>query len=76
MIETLAHGYLSESTQRELFNQYQHDRVKMVIKNLGILVLLMKAASALERLRNICVLRQLHYTIARISKKLDLVQPV
>ena len=26
MIETLAHGYSSESTQREPFNEYQHDR--------------------------------------------------
>ena len=25
--ETLAHGYSSESTQQELFNEYQHDRV-------------------------------------------------
>ena len=27
MTETLAHGYSSESTPRELFNEYQHDRV-------------------------------------------------
>ena len=27
MTETLAHGYSSESTQRELSNEYQHDRV-------------------------------------------------
>ena len=27
MMETLAHGYSSESTQRELSNEYQHDRV-------------------------------------------------
>ena len=26
MIETLAHGYSSESTQRELSNEYQHGR--------------------------------------------------
>ena len=25
--ETLAHGYSSESTQQELNNEYQHDRV-------------------------------------------------
>ena len=36
--ETLAHGHQSESTQRELSNKYQHDRVKMVFKNLCILV--------------------------------------
>ena len=28
MIETLAHGYSSESTQQELFNEYQHDRFR------------------------------------------------
>ena len=27
MTETLAHGYTSENTQRELSNEYQHDRV-------------------------------------------------
>ena len=27
MTETLAHGYLSETTQWELSNEYQHDRV-------------------------------------------------
>ena len=27
MTETLAHGYSSESTQQELSNEYQHDRV-------------------------------------------------
>ena len=27
MTETLANGYSSESTQRELFNEYQYDRV-------------------------------------------------
>ena len=32
MTETLAHGYLSDSTQRELFNEYQHDRISMVFQ--------------------------------------------
>ena len=27
MTETLAHGYSDESTQQELSNEYQHDRV-------------------------------------------------
>ena len=27
MTETMAHGYSSESTQRELSNEYEHDRV-------------------------------------------------
>ena len=30
MIETLANGYSSESTQQKLSNEYQHDRVMMV----------------------------------------------
>ena len=29
MIETLAHGFSFMSTQRELSNEYQHDRVKV-----------------------------------------------
>ena len=32
MTETLAHGYSSESTLRELSNGYQHDRVKNVFQ--------------------------------------------
>ena len=35
MIETLANGYSSERSQRELSNEYQHDRVLMVFKNLA-----------------------------------------
>ena len=48
--ETLANGYSYESTQWELSNEYQHDSVKMVFKNLCIFVLWMKVASALEGL--------------------------
>ena len=50
MTETLANGYSSESTQRELSDEYQHDRVVMIFKNLCILVLWTKVASALEGL--------------------------
>ena len=32
IIETRAHGYSSESTQRELSNENQYDRVSMVFK--------------------------------------------
>ena len=32
IIESLAHGYSSESTQQELSDEYQHDRVLMVFK--------------------------------------------
>ena len=30
MIETLANGYSSESTQQELYNEYQFGMVKMI----------------------------------------------
>ena len=39
MTETLTNGYSSERTQRELSNEYQHDRVSMFFKNLCVLVL-------------------------------------
>ena len=32
MDETLAYGYSSESAERELSNEYQHDRVWVVFK--------------------------------------------
>ena len=51
MTESLEHGYSSERTPQELSNEYQHDRVKMVLKNLCILVLWTKVASALEGLK-------------------------
>ena len=50
MTETLANGYSSESTQRELSNEYQHDMVSMFFKNLCVLLLWAKVASALEGL--------------------------
>ena len=51
MTETLANRYSSGSTQREHSSEYQHDRVLMVFKNLCVLVLWTKVASALEGLR-------------------------
>ena len=54
IIKTLANGYSSKSTQRELSYEYQHDRVSMVFKNLCVLVLWMKVASALEGLKGEC----------------------
>ena len=47
MIETLVYGYSSESTQRELSTEYQHDRIKCFSK---IFEFLTKVASALEGL--------------------------
>ena len=32
--KNVTHGYSSESTQQELSNEYQHDKVEMVLKNL------------------------------------------
>ena len=42
MTETLANGYSYESTQRELSNEYQHDRVSMVFKDICVLMLWQK----------------------------------
>ena len=50
MIETLSDGYSSQSTQRELSNEYQDDRVNLVFKKICFLVLWMKLALALEGL--------------------------
>ena len=50
MTETLAHGYSSESTHPDLFIEYQHDKVLVIIKNLCNIVLWMKVASVLEGL--------------------------
>ena len=52
MTETLPYGYSAECTHQELSNEYQHDRVMMVFKNLCVLaVLWTKVASALEGLK-------------------------
>ena len=50
MTETMANGYSSESTPRELSNEYQHDRASLVFENICILVLWMEVVSALEGL--------------------------
>ena len=50
MTGTLANGYSSESTQLELSNEYQHDSVKIISKNLFVLVLWTKVALTLEGL--------------------------
>ena len=50
--EILAYGYSSERTHRELSNEYQHDRVEMVFKNLCISVLWTKVALAFEGIPN------------------------
>ena len=50
--ETLSYGYLFESAQQGLSNEYEHDRVSVFFKNLCVFVLRMKVASALEGLKN------------------------
>ena len=66
MIETLALGYFSESTQRELSNEHQHDMVYMFFKTICILVLWTKVTSALEGL-SYCYLKQ--YSILTLSQE-------
>ena len=51
MTETLVNGYSSESTPRELSNEYQHDRVSMILKDFCILVLSTNVGSALVGLK-------------------------
>ena len=53
MTETLAHGNSSDSTQRELSNEYQHDCDYMVFKSRCIVALCAKAAQALGELTKI-----------------------
>ena len=50
MTETLANGYSSESTQQELSNEHQHDRVKMTFIPFLLLVHWTKVISASEGL--------------------------
>ena len=52
MTETLTHGYSSESTQRELSNEYKHERVQMVFK---------------KSLRNKCSLDESRLIIGRVK---------
>ena len=50
MTETLANGYSSKSTQRELSNEYQYGRVQMFFQNIYVIVHGMEVALALEGL--------------------------
>ena len=61
MTESLANGHSSESTQWELSNEYQHDRVWMVFTNLCICVLWTKVALALEGLSQAGLLKKKHH---------------
>ena len=74
MTETLANGYSSESTQRELSNEYQHDRVKMFFKNLCVFLFRMKVASALEGLKgknhNIIIYFVVIFLVKKLTRSL------
>ena len=48
MTEMLTNGYSYENSQRELTDEYQHDRVWMAFKKNCLFVLWTKLASALE----------------------------
>ena len=50
MTETLVNGYLSDSTQQELSNEYPHDSVKMIFKNLCVIVLLKVSSLSITRI--------------------------
>ena len=52
LTETLAHGYSSEIIQRELSNEYQRDRVKMIFLFDCSFVYWMKVTSASEALKS------------------------
>ena len=47
MTETLAHGYSSESSQRELSNEYQREQVSMVFEDICVLVIWTKVTTVL-----------------------------
>ena len=48
MTETMANGYSYDSTRLDLFNEYQHDRVKMIIKDFVFFVHWIKVTSEAE----------------------------
>ena len=50
MTKILAYGYLSESAQQELSNEYQHERVLDVFQISFLIVLWAKVGSAFEGL--------------------------
>ena len=66
MTETLANGYSSESTQPELPNEYQHDRVKMVAKNICVLVVCDESSLSIRVVEIIFVQHLLTITVLSI----------
>ena len=52
MTETLANGYSYESTQQELSNEYQHDRVSMVFEKYLRLCALDERSLSIRRVKS------------------------
>ena len=55
MTETLAYGYSSESTQRELSNEYQHEKGLYVLQQSFSFLFWMITASELEELIQVTI---------------------
>ena len=70
----MANGYSFESTERELSNEYQHDRVSMVFKRICVLVLWMKVASALEGVKPYGA--KWSMLLSRVTNKFTFISPV
>ena len=51
MTETLAHGYSSDSSQQELSNEYQYDRVRTYFHNFLLLCALDKSKLSIRRVK-------------------------
>ena len=68
MTVTMAYGYSSESTQRELSNEYQHDRVYNVFKTICVRILWTNVALALEALTSTFVKHPKHIYILFLPK--------
>ena len=69
MTKTLARGYSSDSTQRELSNEYQHDRVLSIFKKLSVIVFWTKVASALEGFNTSYLCRHFALTVVQLLGK-------
>ena len=54
LTETVANGYSSDSTQRELSNEYQHDRVKMIFISFCFFVHWTKFSLSSRRVNLMC----------------------
>ena len=63
MIDTMANGYSSEGTQRELSNEYPNDRVKKIFMILFVLVHWKKVTSALKELMPYTLQERMFYWI-------------